>query len=289
VAAGLAEFRGRRVEYLLHPRDRRTGVSYRLLPMTRGMLAGLFTPAQVKAHLAVIVRALSFPDGVRLIDRPLAYHGGIERTFKRAETAANFGREIGLQYVHAHIRYIEAMARIGQPEKAWQGLLAVLPITLDQIVPGALPRQSNCYFSSSDAAFDDRYQARKGFAGLRTGRVPVKGGWRVYSSGPGIYLNQLISNVLGLREYYENVLLDPVLPRRANGLTFDFTYNGKRVRYVYRVRGKGFSPDRVRINGRAVATARYADHPYRRGGMLIPKQEFAAALDRDENVVEMFI
>ena len=32
--------------------------------------------------------------------------------FKRAEQAANFGREIGLQYVHAHIRYTEAMAKM---------------------------------------------------------------------------------------------------------------------------------------------------------------------------------
>ena len=38
----------------------------------------------------------------------MAYTGGTSRIFKRAESAANFGREVGLQYVHAHIRYIEA-------------------------------------------------------------------------------------------------------------------------------------------------------------------------------------
>ena len=44
VVTGLAHFGPDGVEYLLHPRDRLTGVSYRLLPMTRGIISGLFTP-----------------------------------------------------------------------------------------------------------------------------------------------------------------------------------------------------------------------------------------------------
>ena len=51
----------------------------------------------------------------------MAYHGGTSTLFRRAESAANFGREIGLQYVHAHIRYIEALARIGRPDEAFDG------------------------------------------------------------------------------------------------------------------------------------------------------------------------
>ena len=39
------------------------------------------------------------------MDRPLAYHGGPETIFRRAESAAFFGREIGLMYVHSHLRY----------------------------------------------------------------------------------------------------------------------------------------------------------------------------------------
>ena len=188
------------IEYFLHPRDRKTGVDYRLLPMTRGMISGLFSPEQAERHLAIIERHLSFPDGVRLMDRPMAYRGGPSRYFLRAESAASFGREVGLQYVHAHIRYVEAMARMGRADAAFQGLLAVNPIRLDLDVPNALPRQANAFFSSSDAAFLDRRQASREFGKLRTGRIGVKGGWRVYSSGPGIYLNQLVSNVLGLRD-----------------------------------------------------------------------------------------
>lgn len=289
VVAGLAYFGEGDIEYFLHPRDRKTGVSYRLLPMTRGMISGLFTPDQARRHLALIERHLTFPDGVRLMDRPMEYHGGTERHFKRAETAANFGREIGLQYVHAHLRYVEAMTKIGRPEEAFAGILAVSPIALERSVPSALPRQSNCYFSSSDADFADRYEASRHFRRLRTGAVGVKGGWRVYSSGPGIYVNLLISNILGLRDYFDDVLLDPVLPSGLDGLTFDFEYEGRRVRYLFRVARDGFSPDMVRINGRAMPTDRRAENPYRPGGLLISKERFRDALSRDDNLVEIRI
>src|SRR5690606_23817269 len=88
--------------YLLHPRDTVTGLRYSLLPMSRSILAGLFTPEVARRHLSIIREHLLFPDGVRLMDRPPTYRGGVETVFKRAESAAYFGREIGLQYVHAH-------------------------------------------------------------------------------------------------------------------------------------------------------------------------------------------
>ncbi len=220
---------------------------------------------------------------------PCGGSGYPETGRQRAESAANFGREVGLQYVHAHVRYVEAMAKIGRPDEAFAGLLAVCPIRLDLDVPNALPRQANAFFSSSDAAFMDRRQASREFDRLRTGRVGVKGGWRVHSSGPGIYLNQMISNVLGLRTSFDDVVIDPVLPRRADGLTFDVERNGRRIRYRYRVDGRGFSPEEVRVNGRQLPGARAADNPYRAGGMLIARDAFDAALDRDDNLVEIVL
>ena len=79
------------------------------------------------------------------------------------------------------------------------------------------------------------------------------------------------------------------MPRRADGLTFDFEYEGRPVRYLYHVAGDGFSPREVRVNGRPLPGGRYADNPYRPGGMLISKRAFGEALDRDENLVEIFI
>ena len=58
----------------------------------------------------------SAADGARLFDRPIPYRGGLQRHFQRAESSTFFGREIGLMYTHAHLRYAEAMARFGDAD-----------------------------------------------------------------------------------------------------------------------------------------------------------------------------
>ena len=153
--AGYALFEpgSERPELLIHPSDTRTGLKYSLLPMTRSIIGGLFTPEQARHHLRIIREHLLFPDGARLIDRPVDYRGGPEKIFRRAESAAFFGREIGLMYVHAHIRYGEAMAVLGEADALWEALQVANPIAVTDRVAQALPRQRNAYFSSSDAAF----------------------------------------------------------------------------------------------------------------------------------------
>lgn len=84
------------------------------------------------------------------MDHPAGYDGGVSHLFKRAEQAANVGREISLQYTHAHIRYIEAMAKAGDPEEVWDSLFVINPIQIRHSVKNARIRQSNMYFSSSD-------------------------------------------------------------------------------------------------------------------------------------------
>jgi len=80
-----------------------------------------------------------------------------------------------------------------------------------------------------------------------------------------------------------------VLPRRADGLTVDFEFDGRPVRYRYHVAGDGFSPREVRVNGRRIDDSGHEDQPYRAGGLLIPKAAFRAALDQKENLVEVVI
>ena len=117
----------------------------------------------------------------------MQHHGGPQRVFQRAESAAFFGREIGLMYVHAHIRYGEAMAALGEADALWEALQVVNPLAVTDRVARALPRQRNAYFSSSDAAFADRYEASAEWMRVKVGSVGIDGGWRIYSSGPGIY------------------------------------------------------------------------------------------------------
>lgn len=257
---------------LLHPSDRETGIRLRLLPVTRSMIAGLISPEQAAFHLKLIDERLSCPDGVRLMDRPAPYQGGVSQFFQRAEQAAHVGREIGLQYTHAHIRYIEAMTRLGKSERAWDGLFAVAPAGLGLTVKNALPRQSNLYFSSSEGDFATRYDYARDFDRLREGTVPVRGGWRLYSSGPGIFLRQLVAGVLGLRFLPDALVIDPVLPRRLDGMSLRFDCFGKTTLFRYRLEGDGGSVALFR-NGKALAAPpeNNPENPYRRGGVVLTR------------------
>jgi 1,2-beta-oligoglucan phosphorylase len=226
--AGYAVFdpRGDHPKLLLHPTDTTTGLSYSLLPMTRGIIAGLFTAEQARHHLRLIREHLLFPDGVRLMDRPVRYRGGPQQLFRRAESASFFGREIGLMYVHAHLGYAEALAALGETDALWEALLVVNPIAItDRLANGSL-RQRNAYFSSSDAAFCDRYQAETEWDDVKGGRIAVDGGWRIYSSGPGLYASVLLRQALGCRRYFGARSTTPLLPTRLGKTTLEMAIKG---------------------------------------------------------------
>ena len=249
--AGYAIFRpGRREpELLLHPSDTRTGLSYSLLPMTRSIIGGLFTPDQARHHLRLIREHLLFPDGARLMDRPVAYHGGLERVFRRAESAAFFGREIGLQYVHAHLRYGEALAALGEAEALWQALQVASPIAVTDRLAHASPRQRNAYFSSSDAAFADRYRAQAEWPLVKAGSIVVDGGWRIYSSGPGLYTNLILSHAFGIRRRFGERIVEPVLPSSLGPISVEMTIEGRQQRWE--LAGKRRNPRRRAAGGKA--------------------------------------
>ena len=289
VLAGFLVFGEQSPRPLLHPRDRLTGIRYRLLPMTRAMLAELLTPAQAVRHLALIREHLLFPDGVRLMSDPVPYHGGVERWFKRAETAANFGREIGLMYAHAHLRYIEALGKAGRPEELWEMLGRVTPVQLQARVANAALRQANVYYSSSDGAFADRYEAAARFNELRNGTVAVKGGWRIYSSGAGLYLHRVICCLLGIRDSFGDIVFDPVLPRALDGLVVELERDGREIQFRYQVGTQGFGPTRICVNGQELALERHELNPYRTGGVRIAAEKFAALLGDGTNVVEIAV
>jgi cellobiose phosphorylase len=199
-------------ELLLHPSDMRTGLKYSLLPMTQSIIGGLFTSQQAAHHLELIREHLLFPDGVRLLDRPAAYHGGPQTIFRRAESSSFFGREIGLMYLHAHLRYAEAMAVLGEADALWDALQLASPITVTECLTHALRRQRNAYFSSSDAAFADRYAASNDWQQVKSAKIGVEGGWRIYSSGPGIFASLLVRHVLGHRRLWGEQVVRPLLP-----------------------------------------------------------------------------
>ncbi|MEO7234051.1 MAG: cellobiose phosphorylase, partial [Lapillicoccus sp.] len=260
------------VEHLIHPRDRRTGLTYSVLPMIHAVSADLLTPEEAHHHLALIHTHLTGPDGVRLFDRPAAYHGGPMEVFQRAEASTFFGREIGIMYTHAHLRYAEALARMGDGPGLLAALARVNPVGMPERVGSARLRQSTTYFSSSDAAFHDRETAGRDYGQVRAGTVALEGGWRVYSSGPGLYLRLVRECLLGIRERADIVEIDPVLPPALDGLTATVHLFGRAVEVAYRMGAGGCGPVRVSVGGQELAAQRL-DNPYRTGGLSVQADE----------------
>jgi cellobiose phosphorylase len=260
------------IRYLLHPRDDTTNVRYSLLAMIHAILEGLFDATQMRHHLQLIDDHLSGPDGARLFDRPMEYHGGLQRQFQRAESASYFGREIGLMYMHAHLRYAQALAHVGEADRFFRALCQANPIGLKDIVPMAGLRQSNCYYSSSDAAFADRYQASAEYGRVAQGTIDLDGGWRVYSSGAGILLGLVVRHLFGLRLEADALLIDPVLPVALDGLRLRATLMQQEFEIVYRVRGSGFGVNSIMLGDRPLAFTSEAN-PYRRGAVRVRLQD----------------
>ncbi|MEW6037616.1 MAG: hypothetical protein AB1648_05130 [Pseudomonadota bacterium] len=277
VLAGYAHFsEDGRIDYLVHPRDRATGLSYSLLPMIHAISNGLLTPEQAARHLQLIEDHLLGPDGARLFDRPMAYRGGPQKYFQRAESSSYFGREIGLMYTHAHLRYAEALACYGDADGFFEALCKANPVGIRALVPSATLRQANCYYSSSDAAFADRYQAYAEYKRVRKGEVALDGGWRVYSSGAGIGMGLVLRGLLGLRLESARLVVDPVMPKALDGLRIELELAGFELEIVYSIRSSGCGPLALSLNGSDLSFSR-TPNPYRTGGAEVALDTLRAA------------
>jgi cellobiose phosphorylase len=277
-------------KYLLHPSDKMTGAHYRLIPMTRGILSEIFTLQEAQRHVALINKHLLFPDGVRLTNVPLTYRGGLSKYFNRAETSAFFGREVGMMYIHAHLRYVEAMAKLGLAEEAWRGLAVVNPVLLSRLVKGAELRQSNMYFSSTDANFLTRAEASHNFDQVSAETIGLKGGWRLYSSGPGLFVKQLLHECIGIRDYFEYLVFDPVIPVSLGKVSVSMEYEGIKLKVIITpsCRRTATTLVKVVINGRPIAEVTEVPNPYRIGGTGILRERFLEFVKKGKtNIVEI--
>lgn len=275
-----------RISLLLHPSDKMTGIRYSLLPMNRGIISGIFTKKQADDHQKIIDQWLKGPDGARLMDKPLRYKGGIQEIFQRAESSTFFGREIGLMYVHEHIRYAESQAILGKADEFVKALRQAIPVDYQKIVDCGDLRQANCYYSSSDVSFHTRYEADEKYQEIIDGRQLLKGGWRVYSSGPGIYISLVISRLLGIRLEADRLIIDPVIPKKMDGLSASFRIKSHNVNLKYRLLNGTYNPKRIRINGNEIPFTIY-ENPYRDGGAVINLNYFLSRLNLTNNMMEI--
>jgi cellobiose phosphorylase len=285
---GVFDENGHVRHHLLHPSDPTTGVHYSSLAMIHAILEDVLTPAQAREHLRLIDAHLSAPDGVRLFDRPMPYHGGPQQIFQRAETATYFGREIGLMYTHAHLRFAQALAHIGEAERFFHALCQANPIGISSLLPTATLRQANCYYSSSDAAFADRYQASAEYERVRNGTIAFDGGWRVYSSGAGISLSLIVRRFLGLNWEHERLSLDPVIPAALDGMKVRTTMLRSEFEIRYRIGKAGCGVNKVSLNQRPLSFTS-GPNPHRRGAALIVKAALLEAVAAGVNILEVDI
>jgi cellobiose phosphorylase len=288
VVAGFGFVNKNKIDLLLHPSDSEIGIHYSLIPMTRGIISGIFTPDQAKKHYEIIEKYLKGPDGARLMDKSPEYNGGLQCFFKRAESCPFFGREIGLMYTHAHLRYAQALAKMGKAREFVNALRQAVPIELHKIIPQADIRQSNCYYSSSDAGFESRCEANRRYEDLLNGKIALNGGWRVYSSGPGIFINNVISNLAGIRHSFGHTIIDPVLPKELDGLNLQMAFRSAKVNLIYQVSGSEKGVTKIEINDINIDFERESN-PYRPGGAVIEDAKLKAALNKDENLMRITI
>jgi cellobiose phosphorylase len=189
-------------------------------------------------------------------------------------------------YTHAHLRFAQALAHVGETERFFHALCQANPIGIRSIVTSATARQANCYYSSSDAAFADRYQASAEYHRVASGDIPLDGGWRVYSSGAGIALGLIYRHLLGLSPEADALSLDPVIPAALDGLQARATLFERPVDVVYRIRGAGCGVTAVTLNGKSLSFERRTN-PHRPGAAVVARAAFTERLALDKNVLNL--
>ena len=95
----------------------------------------------------------------------------------RGERSTFFGREIGLMYMHAHLRYAEALAHYGDAEAFFLALCQANPIALRELVARRAPAPGQLLLlelrrrASPTATRPARYAELRGRAGRARGRL----------------------------------------------------------------------------------------------------------------------
>ena len=179
------------------------------------------------------------------------------------------------------------MALLGHADAMLEGFGKATPADLTSSVPHALPRQANAYFSSSDAAVATRYEAAERYADITAGKIGVAGGWRIYSSGPGIYVNLVLTRMLGLRRHFEQLVLDPVLPLTLDGLQAEMPWEDHLLHLRFSIKHACHTPRAATLNGTPLHPLGLSPNPYRSGGWLLDASVFRQLLRDGHNLLEV--
>ena len=97
----------------------------------------------------------------------------------------------------------------------------------------------------------------------------------------------MISNALGIRQSEGDLVIDPILPSKLDGMHFDFMWNGLPITFVYHLSDAG-QVTKVTINGKDAEWKNSANR-YRTGGVQITEEQLKTNLHSDSNRIEIFM
>jgi cellobiose phosphorylase len=134
-------------------------------------------------------------------------------------------------------------------------------------------------FRAADAAFADRYEAQQQYAPhLQTVTVALDGGWRVYSSGPGMAHRACwwaASWACAAR--HATLVVDPVMPPALHGMTAQLPLAGCMLEVVYHLGPQGCGPIWLELDGTPLPFVHGAN-PYRSGAAEVDMAVLRARL-----------
>ena len=105
--------------------------------------------------------------------------------------------------------------------------------------------------------------------------MALDGGWRIYSSGPGIALGLIVGSLLGIRRECATLIVDPVIPHALDGLRARLAIAGHAIEIVYRIGPSAHEPTQLRLNGHGLAFRR-RENRYRVGAAEVDMAAFVA-------------
>ena len=96
-----------------------------------------------------------------------------------------------------------------------------------------------------------------------------------------------MGRLLGFRRYFDDIVIDPVLPNELDGLVWRVAYKGWQLEFVFNMCEGSSLPRRIEVNGEVVACSRSEVNPYREGGLMIDVKVFEGLLGDGVNEVRI--
>ena len=159
------------------------------------IIGGLFTPEQTRHHLGLIREHLLFPDGARLMDRPsrLSRRPGDDFPARRIRGVLRpRNRPHVCACASALCRGDGRARRISR--RCWTRSTSSIRSRSTERLANALAAPAQRLISAAATRpFPTAISASAEWERVKAGAIAVDGGWRIYSSGPGITVSHVDS------------------------------------------------------------------------------------------------